>query len=112
MGHVTVLRNNNASRPPGGFSYAENLKSWWDGQTDEGGYCMTLELLEKEYAVCRLHEPVLPGGEFVSLTMSAGRYRWSVKLRRRPTSGLWNGAGAGCALRACWTSHWWAYWPR
>lgn len=33
---------------------------------------MTLGLLEKEYAVCRLYEPVLPGGEFVSLTMSAG----------------------------------------
>jgi len=33
---------------------------------------MTLELLEKEYAVCRLNTPVFPKGEFVSLTVSAG----------------------------------------
>lgn len=33
---------------------------------------MTLELLEKEYAVCRLKTQSLPSGEFVSLTVSGG----------------------------------------
>ena len=33
---------------------------------------MKLELLEKEYAVCRLETAALPGGEFVSLTVSGG----------------------------------------
>ena len=54
---------------------------------------MTLELLEKEYAVCRLAEPVLPGGEFVSLTMSAGEI--SLVCSCGGPKGAWNGAGAG-----------------
>lgn len=33
---------------------------------------MEFELLKKSYAVCTLSQPVLPGGEFVSLTMSGG----------------------------------------
>ena len=33
---------------------------------------MNFELLNKRFAVCALTEPVLPDGEFVSLTMSGG----------------------------------------
>ena len=48
---------------------------------------MTLELLEKEYAVCRLAEPVLPGGEFVSLTMSAGEISLVCEAAAAPGGG-------------------------
>ena len=33
---------------------------------------MTLELLKKEYAVCRLNKQSFPAGEFVSLTVCGG----------------------------------------
>lgn len=48
---------------------------------------MTLGLLEKEYAVCRLYEPVLPGGEFVSLTMSAGEISLVCEAAAAPDGG-------------------------
>jgi hypothetical protein len=49
---------------------------------------MTLELLEKEYAVCRLKEPCLPGGEFVSLTMSGGEVSLVCEAALAPGGGL------------------------
>jgi len=48
---------------------------------------MTLELLEKEYAVCRLYEPVLPGGEFMSLTMSGGEISLVCEAAAAPADG-------------------------
>jgi hypothetical protein len=49
---------------------------------------MTLELLEKEYAVCRLEAPVLPAGEFVSLTMSGGEVSLVCEAAAAPPGGI------------------------
>jgi len=48
---------------------------------------MTLELLEKEYAVCRLDKQVLPDGEFVSLTMSGGEISLVCEAAAAPGGG-------------------------
>lgn len=48
---------------------------------------MTLELLEKEYAVCRLAEPVLPDGEFVSLTVSSAEISLVCEAAAAPGDG-------------------------
>ncbi len=54
---------------------------------------MKLELLSKEYAVCRLETAVLPDGEFVSLTISNGEISLVCESEKAP---------AGCIAETGW----------
>jgi hypothetical protein len=49
---------------------------------------VTLELLEKEYAVCRLKTSVFPAGEFVSLTVSGGEVSLVCEAALAPSDGI------------------------
>ena len=60
---------------------------------------MRLELLKKDYAVCRLESKQIPDGEFVSLTVSNGEISLVCESELAPAEGLTEKGWRG--LRVC-----------
>lgn len=54
---------------------------------------MTLELMENDYAVCRLESIQIPDGEFMSLTVSNGEISLVCETKKAPR---------GCVAEAGW----------
>ncbi len=60
---------------------------------------MKLELLKKDYAVCRLQSKQLPDGEFMSLTVSGGEISLVCEEERVPDGCVVE--RGWCGLRVC-----------